>query len=62
VLEELASGKTVELAFSGDRQLLAECLLSLVPPESRPQVSFATSLRPSMVRPYHLVLTDSTKN
>jgi hypothetical protein len=59
LLEKLASRKPVELAYSGDRALLAECLVGLVPPESRPDVSFATSLRPSMVRPYHLVLIDA---
>jgi hypothetical protein len=59
VLEKLSSGEVVELAYAGDRLLLAECLVGLVPPESRLQVSFATSLRPSMVRPYQLVLIDA---
>jgi GTPase-associated protein 1 len=58
-LERLTSNQAVELAYAGDRMLLAECLIGLVPPESRPQVSFATSLRPSMVRPYQLVLIDT---
>ena len=56
MVERLTSERTVELAYAGDRALLAECLIALVPPEIRPRVSFATSLRPSMVRPYRLVL------
>jgi hypothetical protein len=59
LLEKLTSQKPFELAFPGDRTLLAECLIGLVPPESRPNVSFATSLRPSMVRPYKIVLVSS---
>jgi hypothetical protein len=59
LLEQLVSGKTVELAYSGDRSLLAECLIGLVPTESRPLVSFTTGLRPSLVRPYQLVLIDA---
>jgi GTPase-associated protein 1, N-terminal domain type 2 len=58
LVEQLTSEQTVELAYSGDRTLLAECLIALVPPEIRPRVSFATSLRPSMVRPYRFVLLD----
>jgi hypothetical protein len=56
-VEKLLKGQTVELAYDGDRALLAEGLTGLVPPETRSQVSFATSLRPSIVRPYLLVLT-----
>jgi hypothetical protein len=59
LVAKLVSGQTVELAYDGDRTLLAECLTGLVPADSRPQVSFVTSLRPSMVRPFQLVLTDS---
>jgi hypothetical protein len=61
MVEKLIQGKTVELAYDGDRALLAEGLTGLVPPEIRPQVSFATSLRPSMVRPYLLVLTGTAR-
>jgi hypothetical protein len=57
LVEKLCKGQTVELAYDGDRALLAESLTGLAPPESRPQISFATSLRPSMVRPFLLVLT-----
>jgi hypothetical protein len=60
MVEKLMSGQAVTLAYPGDRMLLAECLIGLVPPESRPRVSFATSLRPSMVRPFRLVLIDAT--
>lgn len=60
LLEKLTSGPAVTLAYAGDRALLAECLIGLLSSESRPQVSFATSLRPSMVRPFQLILTDVT--
>jgi hypothetical protein len=58
IVARLAKGQTVELAYAGDRALLAECLTGLVPAETRPQISFTTSLRPSRVRPYQLVLVD----
>ena len=58
LVEKLNAGETVELAHAGDRALLAECLIALVSPEIRPRVSFATSLRPSLVRPYQLVLVE----
>jgi hypothetical protein len=57
LVEKLCKDQIVELAYDGDRALLAESLTGLVPPETRPQISFATSLRPSMVRPFLLVLT-----
>jgi hypothetical protein len=56
---KLGAGEVVALAYAGDRLILAECLVSLVPDDVRPKVSFATSLRPSLVRPYQLVLTDA---
>jgi hypothetical protein len=58
LVEKLMKGQTVELAYSGDRTLLAECLIALVPAEIRLQVSFSTSLRPSRVRPYQLAMID----
>jgi hypothetical protein len=58
LVDRLMKGETVELAYDGDRTLLAECLIAMVPPEIRPQISFATSLRPSRVRPYQLGLVD----
>jgi hypothetical protein len=57
LIAKLIKGQTVALAYDGDRALLAESLTGLVPPETRAQISFATSLRPSMVRPFLLVLT-----
>jgi hypothetical protein len=57
----LASGGYVEFAHTGDRAALAECLLGLLPAEARRAVSFATSLVPSAVRPFHLVLVGSGK-
>jgi hypothetical protein len=60
VLEKLTTRQSTELAYSGDRAAMAECLIGLVPPERRLQVSFATSLRPSMVRPYRLVLINAS--
>jgi len=62
LVEQLASEHTVELAYTGDRTLLAECLIALLPPEIRPRVSFATSLRPSLVRPYRLVLQGASES
>jgi hypothetical protein len=61
VLAKLASGQAVELAYDGDRRLLVEGLIGRLPPEIRHQVSFATSLRPSMVRPYQLVLLEPNR-
>jgi hypothetical protein len=58
LVEKMTSGKTVELTYGGDRTLLAECQIGLLPFDVRPRLSFATSLRPSMVRPFQLVLID----
>jgi hypothetical protein len=57
---QLASDEPLELAHTGDRALVAECLIGLLAPEDRIKVSFATSLRRSMVRPYQLVLVDES--
>jgi hypothetical protein len=54
--EQLSAQRAIELNYPGDRAVLAECLIGLLDPESRLEISFATSLRPSMVRPYQLVL------
>ncbi len=59
ILERLAGGHRVEVPYAGDRALLAEYLIGLLPTETRPRISFATSLRPSMVRPFQLVLIDA---
>jgi hypothetical protein len=57
---KLTSDETFELAHTGDRARVAECLIGLLAPEDRLKVSFATSLRPSMVRPYQLVMKDGS--
>jgi hypothetical protein len=59
--ETLASGDDLKFAFAGDRAALAECLLGLVDYDLIPQMSFTTSLHPSAVRPYRLVLVGSEK-
>jgi hypothetical protein len=60
MVDKLTRGQTVELVYDGDRALLAESLTGLVPAETRHQISFTTSLRPSLVRPFQLVLTGTT--
>ena len=60
LLEKIRTGQVIELAYAGNRADLAECLIGLVPVEARLGVSFTTSLRPSMVRPYQLVLIGAT--
>jgi hypothetical protein len=57
----LGSGQSVQIAHAGDRTVLAECLFGLLPVEIRLSVSFATSLLPSAVRPFHLVLVGPGK-
>lgn len=52
----LAAGETVQFAHKGDRTALAECLIGLLPPEARLAISVATSLLPSAVRPFRLVM------
>jgi hypothetical protein len=52
----LASGEHVQLRFPGDRMLLTECLLALLPPELVPTLSFSTSLLASSSRPYRLTV------
>ncbi|MFO0909555.1 MAG: hypothetical protein U0794_14570 [Isosphaeraceae bacterium] len=54
VVTQLTAGQSVVLPFEGDRITLAESLLDQVEPEAIPDISFATSLRPSSVRPYLL--------
>ncbi len=56
VLDRLLSGQPVQLAFSGDRARLAECLMGMLPDQAVPRASFATSLVPSSVRPFALSL------
>lgn len=54
----LSGTSTLKLAHGGDRILLAEYILSQLPPEWPLRGSFSTSLVPSMVRPYKLTLVD----
>lgn len=54
LLQRLKAGGPVQLRFPGDRILLAECLLDLLPREVVSTLSFSTSLRTSSHRPYRL--------
>jgi hypothetical protein len=58
---KLDAGEDVKFPYSGNRALLAECLLGPLDPELIPEVSFTTSLHPSAVRPYRLVLVDEAR-
>jgi hypothetical protein len=57
---ELAAGRCVALPHAGDRVALAECLLGQLPPELLGALSFATSLQPSAVRPFRLLVVGKT--
>jgi hypothetical protein len=52
----LAAGEAVRLRYAGDRIALAECLLGLLPAAAAAGASFSTSLQPSAVRPYRIIL------
>jgi hypothetical protein len=56
--DKLATGRTVRLQFPGNRIDLVECLLAVLPKEVAAETSFSTSLQPSAVRPYKLVLVN----
>ncbi len=56
VRRRLAAGESVRLRFGGDRLLLAECLLDLLPLGLVAELSFSTSLQTSSARPYRLSL------
>jgi hypothetical protein len=56
IVDRLLSRKPTQVAFSGDRAALAECLIGMLPSQSMPLTSFATSLVPSAVRPFTLSL------
>lgn len=56
-IAQLRSGRSVRLPFAGDRALLVERLLGRMEPEEIPQVSFSTSLVPSAIRPFRLILS-----
>jgi hypothetical protein len=55
----LTAGEDLTVPYPGDRAAMAECLLAQLPAELIPQVSFATSLRPSVVRPFRLALVNA---
>lgn len=54
VISQLNAGQPVVVPFAGDRNSLAESILEQLEPEVLPTMSFATSLRPSNVRPFLL--------
>jgi len=54
----LLAGRAVRFGFTGDRTALAECLIGSLPLEAVRNVSFATSLQTSPVRPFLLSLVD----
>jgi GTPase-associated protein 1, N-terminal domain type 2 len=56
VVDRLLSGQPTQVAYAGDRAALAECLIGMLPSQSVPRTSFATSLVPSAVRPFALSL------
>lgn len=59
-LSGLAAGRPVVLPYAGDRAALAEALVDRLPAELVRRTSFATSLRPSAVRPFALSLVGAT--
>ncbi|MFO0888383.1 MAG: hypothetical protein U0790_04455 [Isosphaeraceae bacterium] len=58
--ERLMAGRIARIGYDGDRALLAECLIGSLPPEAVRRVSFASSLQPSVVRPFVLSLVDTS--
>jgi hypothetical protein len=54
--QRLLSGRAVRFGYPGDRALLAECLIGSLSPEVARKISFASSLRPSALRPFVLSL------
>ena len=53
---QLDAGQSVVFPYGGDRAALAEFLVGRLPIDSIMRTSFATSLHPSVVRPYRLNL------
>ena len=58
-MAELLAGRSVTLRHAGDRVALAECLLGQLPSAVLSALSFSTSLQPSTVRPFRLLLVGS---
>lgn len=54
--ERLLAGRSLRYVFDGDRVALAECLIGSLSPEVVRTISFASSLQPSVVRPFLLSL------
>jgi hypothetical protein len=52
--EQLIAGRSVQIDHQGDRLALFESLLGLLPESSIPCLSFTTSLRASLIRPFRL--------
>jgi hypothetical protein len=61
LINRLMAGRAVRFGYSGDRAVLAECLLGALPKDALRQISFATSLQPSTVRPFILSLVGPDK-
>lgn len=59
--ERLNAGDDVKFVYAGDRAALAECLVGPMDPQVVSDLSFATSLQPSAVRPYRLVLVGNSR-
>jgi hypothetical protein len=59
ILDRLVSGQPVRYVHDGDRALLAECLIGMLPAQAARRASFATSLVPAMVRPFILSLVSA---
>ena len=60
--DKLASGQAITVPYLGNRIVLAEYLLGILPGELLSLVSFTTSLQPSAVRPYRLSLVSGTSS
>lgn len=61
IVTQLNAGQSVVVPFRGDRTALVESVLRWIDPDALPSLSFATSLRPSNVRPFqfHVVPPDT---
>lgn len=60
VVAQLDAGRSVVLAYPGDRLALADYLIGRLPADAVLRTSFATNLHPSAVRPYTLNLVASS--
>jgi hypothetical protein len=59
--DRLQDGQPLRFVYSGDRTVLAECLVGMLSPEKVRRMSFSTSLVPSSVRPFLLALVDDDR-